>query len=109
MQTMRIKKPYYDAILKGKKTIEVRVGYDSIKRIKSGQLIRLSTHLVDEVIKVDSIEVFNTFEDLLDRYSYTTIAPHLSSRTECLELLREIYPKDKEHLGVYALKISVVR
>ena len=36
MRKMRIKRPYYDAIMSGRKTLEVRIGYNSIKRLKEG-------------------------------------------------------------------------
>lgn len=39
----RIKRPYFDAIMSGRKTLEVRVGYDNIKRLKAGELLQFET------------------------------------------------------------------
>lgn len=36
MRKMHIKRLYYDAIMSGLKTLEVRVGYNSIKHLKAG-------------------------------------------------------------------------
>ena len=52
MHVMRIKRPYYDAIMAGQKTLEVRVGYDTIKRYQAGELIRLETSQASGTVKI---------------------------------------------------------
>ena len=41
VRKMRIKKPYFDGIMSGRKTLEVRIGYNSIKHVR-GELSRNS-------------------------------------------------------------------
>ena len=87
---MRIKKPYYDAIMSGRKTLEVRVGYGSIKRLRTGELLQLETSHESGAVKIKSIQ----------------IVPQAKDRAEALRLLQKIYPPRKEKLGVYAIEIA---
>lgn len=52
VRKMRIKRPYFDAIMSGKKTLEVRVGYNSIKRLKVGELLQLETGHTSGVVRI---------------------------------------------------------
>lgn len=109
MRSLRVKKRYYDAIVSGQKTVEVRVGYDTINSIKVGELIKLVTHTSSAIIKVNSIRNYSSFEKMLLTESYEKIAPTTHSADEVLQLLRDIYPPEKERLGVVVLEISVAR
>lgn len=108
VRTMRIKRPYYDAIVRGKKTLEVRVGYDSIRRYKEGDLVKLETSQVSCIIKFKSIRTYKSFEDALAIEPWQKIMPHMPNEAACLVGLREIYPPEKEALGVYVFEIELV-
>lgn len=58
---MRIKKPYYDAIMSGRKTLEVRVGYGSIKRLRTGELLQLETSHESGAVWIKSIRIYDNF------------------------------------------------
>ena len=104
MRTMRIKQRFYNLIYSGKKTLEVRVGYDTINRIQIGERIRLVTHTGSFGVRVGSIRKYRTFEEMLDIEPWERIAPDSRSKEEVLSLLKQIYPKNKENLGVIVLE-----
>ncbi|QCT40073.1 GNAT family N-acetyltransferase [Candidatus Saccharibacteria bacterium oral taxon 955] len=103
---MRIKRPYYDAIMSGRKTLEVRVGYDSIRRLKSGELLQLETGHTSGVVRIKSIRIYDSFVDMLTIEPWSEIVPQVSTESEALELLRGIYPPHKERLGVHVIEIE---
>ncbi|MEU4684706.1 ASCH domain-containing protein [Streptomyces xinghaiensis] len=41
--SLSIRKPYFDLIASGAKTIEVRVGYPKIRRITAGDMLRITS------------------------------------------------------------------
>lgn len=106
VRNMRIKRPYYEAIMTGRKTVEVRVGYDSIRRIKANELIQLSAGNVTGVVRVTAVRRYDNFRDLLNAEDFKTIVPQVKSEEEALRLLQEIYTAEKEALGVYAFQVE---
>lgn len=100
MRTMRIKRRFYDLIQSCKKTLEVRVGYDTINRIQVGERVRLMTHTGSFDVKVAAIRRYHTFAEMLDVEPWEKIAPDSKSRNEVLSLFKQIYPANKEQLGV---------
>lgn len=105
MRTMRIKQRFFDLIKSGKKPLEVRVGYDSIKRIKAGEQINLETHTSRLTVRVGAVRQYGSFEAMLENEPYQKIAPDVPSRGELLDLLKRIYPPNKEALGVIVLDL----
>ena len=106
MRTMRIKQRFFDLIKSGRKPLEVRVGYDAINRIRSGERISLVTHTSSLVVRVDAIRRYDNFEAMLAKEPFQKIAPDVSSQAELLALLRNIYPTHKERLGVVVLELG---
>ncbi len=109
MRTMRVKRRFYDLIFSGRKTLEVRIGYDSINRIQVGERIRLTTHTGSFEVKVSAIRRYQTFEEMLATEHYERIAPDSNSREEVLSLLKQIYPAQKEKLGVVVLEFERIK
>lgn len=105
---MRIKKPYYDAIMSGRKTLEVRVGYGSIKRLRIGELLQLETSHESGAVQIRSIRTYDNFAKMLAAEDWRQIVPQAKDRAEALQLLQKIYPPRKEKLGVYAIEITKV-
>ena len=103
---MRIKRPYYDAIMSGRKTLEVRIGYNSIKRLKEGQLLQLENGHAFGVVRIKSIRIYDTFADMLATEPWREIVPQAKSKEEALRLLRKIYPDHKENLGVHVIEVQ---
>lgn len=106
VRKMRIKRPYYDAIMSGRKTLEVRIGYNSIKRLKEGQPLQLENGHASGVVRIKSIRIYDTFADMLATEPWREIVPQAKSKEEALRLLHKIYPPYKERLGVHVIEVQ---
>ena len=106
VRKMRIKKPYYDAIMSGRKTLEVRVGYNSIKRLRAGQMLRLETGHTSGTVRIKSIRIYDSFVDMFAEESWRQVVPQARSVAEAFHILRRIYPDHKERLGVHVIEIE---
>lgn len=106
IRKMRIKKPYFDAIMSGRKTLEVRIGYNSIKRLKEGQLLQLENGHTSGVVRIKSIRIYRKFADMLAAEPWQQIVPQAKSQEEALRLLHKVYPPHKERLGIHVIKVE---
>lgn len=100
-----VRQPYLEQILAGHKTVEVRVGYDNIRRLRPGDRLRLNDRHLTEIRRV---ALYDNFEALLAAEDAGAIAPGLPP-AEILPALRDIYAPEKEALGAVALEISLCR
>ncbi len=96
-----IKEEYLQQILDGRKTIEVRVGYSNIRKLKAGDTLLLNERYRYTIRRIAS---YDRFEDLLKSEDPARIAPEIEPG-ELLLAMRSIYPAEKEALGVIALEI----
>jgi ASC-1-like (ASCH) protein len=101
-KTLWIKDEYLRLILEGRKSIEVRVGYDNITRLQVGDRLLLNDQ---HPFVIRRIGHYASFEELLAHEDATAIAPDVPPG-QLLEKLRAIYPPEKEALGVVALEIK---
>lgn len=99
----RIKRNYYNLIYKGIKTLEVRVGYPDIKRVHKGDTITFNdySNIKFEVVRVTR---YMDFPEMLDSEDSTKAIPGVT-KYKALEMYQEIYPEDKEALGVYVFEL----
>lgn len=99
----RIKREYYNLINNGIKTLEIRVGYPDIKRVRKGDTITFKdySNIKFEVIRVTRYE---DFPDMLDNEDSTKAIPGVS-KYKALDMYQEIYPDEKESLGVYVFEL----
>ncbi|MFZ3011650.1 MAG: GNAT family N-acetyltransferase [Minisyncoccia bacterium] len=108
MRNMRVKPRFINLIRAGRKNLEVRVGYDNINRIQAGERIRLISHENTIDVRINAVRRHLSIEALLDNESWEQIAPDLSSKEEVLQLLKRIYPPEKEKLGIVVFEIVPV-
>jgi len=106
MRMMRVKRQYFNGILAGTKPLEVRVGYGNIKKIKKDEKIRLECGRHSGVVKVSDVRVYKTFAEMLEQENAGHIVP--DNPADALNILQNIYPKNKEALGVYVFQLEVV-
>ena len=99
---MWIRDEYLAQILDGRKTVEVRVAYSNISRLKVGDSLMLNESYQYIIHRIGR---YADFEALLAHEDATAIAPDIPAG-ELLERMRAIYPPDKEALGVIALEIA---
>ena len=103
-KTLWIKDEYLQQILDGRKTIEVRVGYNNIRKLTPGDTLLLNNQYPYQIIRIG---VYASIEELAGHEDTTRIAPDLSSEGLILAF-RAIYPPNKEALGVVALELSPI-
>lgn len=107
MKTMRVKRQYFNAILAGTKPLEVRIGYDSIRKIQKGDNIRLENDRSSGIVQVADVRVYKTFAEMLQKEKAAHIVP--DNPAGALGVLQSIYPPEKEKLGVYVLELKVIK
>lgn len=104
---MPIYKRYYDLIADGSKTIEVRVAYTSMLRIKAGDQIRFTCRDENTLTRVKRVTRYSSFDEMFDHERAEAINP-TAGRAEQLKAIREIFPAEKEALGVLAIEVEKV-
>lgn len=107
MRMMRVKRQYFNAILAGTKPLEVGVGYNNIKGIKKGERLRLECGRHHGIVEVADIRIYPTFTEMLKHEKAGYIVP--DDPAGALDILRSIYPKEKENLGVYIFQFNVIK
>ncbi len=105
VRPLRIYRKYYQLIANGEKTIEVRVGYSSMRSIKAGQYLKFVCQDDECLTKVKRVVEYTSFDELFQKEDYKKINPHLGIQ-EQLNEIRKIFPRDKERLGVIAIEVE---
>jgi ASC-1-like (ASCH) protein len=100
-KTLWVRPEYVGMILAGRKTIEVRVAYPNIVRLRPGDRLLLNEAHAHRIVRIAN---YPDFEALLLTEEAAATAPD-SPPDSLLGTLRAIYPPEKEALGVYALHI----
>jgi ASC-1-like (ASCH) protein len=103
IKTLWIEDEYLQQILAGRKTVEVRVAYSNIARLKPGDTLLLNDQHRYTIIDVRH---YSDFDALVEAEDPATMAPDLPDREALLAACRAIYPPEKEALGVVALEIA---
>lgn len=101
-KTLWIRDEYLRQILAGRKTIEIRVAYDNITRLQVGDVLLLNDA---HAFVITRIAQYANFEELLAHEDATKFAPDVPPEN-VLDILRGVYPPEKEALGVVALEIA---
>jgi ASC-1-like (ASCH) protein/GNAT superfamily N-acetyltransferase len=107
IRSLRIQGRYLTMIKSGEKTLEIRVAYDHIKRIKRGDQIKLVSGNDQVVCCVRDVRRYPGFDQMLKHEDAKQALPGLRP-SEALQTLRGIYPPDKEQLGVVVLDLAPV-
>jgi ASC-1-like (ASCH) protein len=104
---MGIYKRYFDLIASGRKSVEVRVNDSSRRKIKVGSLIRFRCQGDQVLTRVTRVARYASFEEMFDHERVGSVNP-LATREEQLANIRQIYPPEREALGVVAIGIELV-
>ena len=104
---MGIYKRYFDLIASARKTTEIRVNDSSRRKITKGSLIRFRCRAEEILTRVTRIVRYRSFEEMFDHESVTSVNP-TATREEQLANIRQIYPPEREALGVVAIGIELV-
>jgi len=106
VRSLRIQDRYLAMIKSGKKTLEIRVAYDHIKKIVPGDQIKLVSSCNQVVCQVRDVRQYPGFDQMLEHEDAGQALPGLKPR-DALRRLREIYPLDKERLGIVVLDLAL--
>jgi ASC-1-like (ASCH) protein len=98
-----IRDEYLQQIRSGRKTVEVRVAYANIARLKPGDTLLLNQQYP---YLIRAVRRYPSFEAMLAMEDPASIAPELADRGALLAACRALYPPEKEALGVVALEIA---
>jgi ASC-1-like (ASCH) protein len=107
-RTINIRRPYLELIASGRKTIEVRVGYPRCGRSPLGKRFVSASGGVSCRARVAKVAEYESFEAMLDHEENRAIGSEVMSREELLAACREIYPPEKETLGVLAIHLELL-
>ncbi|GHG80488.1 ASCH domain-containing protein [Streptomyces griseocarneus] len=107
VRDMAIYRQYYDLIADGTKTIEVRVAYTSMQKIKEGDRIRFTCRGDETLTQVKRVGRYRSFDEMFDHEAVEAINPK-ATREEQLKAIREIFTPEKEALGVLAIEVEKV-
>jgi ASC-1-like (ASCH) protein len=105
--TLFLKKQFFDLVVLGQKTIEVRLAYPSLSKIKAGvNLVFLCGNESQEVEVLRRAE-YSTFEEMLETEDFKKMNPARTSKEEQLGSIRKIYSQEKEkRFGVVIFEIQ---
>ena len=104
---LNLYRQYFDLVVSGTKTIEVRVKYPHLADLAGGDTIRFRIKGTDETcdVKVRRVTEYPGFEALLDGEGPVNVNP-TASRDQQLCNIRAIYAPEKEALGALAIEIT---
>jgi ASC-1-like (ASCH) protein len=106
-KNLNLRRPYFTLVADGTKTVEVRVAYQSMKKIEPGWEILFHSGDEECLTRVRDVRTYSSFEEMLDHEDMRAICGEWGeSRHDLLHAIRDIYPPDKEALGVLAIEIE---
>jgi ASC-1-like (ASCH) protein len=103
---IRLKKEFFRQITSGRKTLEVRVAQRNLRSIQPGDMIRFVSGKEEQIVSVQAVRRYASHIQMIEAEDHTKIAPHLASQDELLAVLQQMYPPEKEQLGVIVLQIK---
>ncbi len=106
MRKMRVKNQLLQLIKSGEKTLEVRVGYDNIKRIGIGERIQLLSQTDSQIVRIAARTIYSSFDEMVGAVDMKRIIPDMDPGA-ALKFLRKIYPPQKQKLGIYVFELAL--
>lgn len=105
--SLSIRKPYFDLIASGTKTIEIRVGYPKIRKMAAGDTLTIAC--ADETVttRITAIQEYNSFAAMLDTDDPAAIGGPDMTHDQLVAAIRDIYPPEKEALGAFAFHLTL--
>lgn len=105
VRSMRIYQRFFVMIEDGRKTIEIRVAWSSMKRIQVGDTIRFlgKSSTCDRL--VTRVATYVSFAEMMAAEDPVKINPEKSADDQLAEI-RQIFPPDKERKGVIAFEFE---
>lgn len=107
VRELNLYRQYFDLVVAGTKSIEVRVKYPHLADLAAGDVIRFRIKGTDQTcdVAVQRVAQYPDFETLLDSEGPAKVNPN-ATRDQQLANIRAIYPPEKEALGALAIEIT---
>lgn len=121
MHEIGIKTELIQAILDGRKTIEVRLGKPKFLKIQPGDILKIRediwtnneiTAFVDDSLRVKVTQVlyFESFKELFEVTDFSTAIPNAKNSNEAMETYHTFYStQDERKYGVAAFFIEPIK
>lgn len=108
LKQMWIKRPYFQLIKLGKKTLEGRIAYPSMRQIKKGDEVLLRTGGDEIKIRILDVREYRDFQEALRHENIAQLLPDIKPEN-ALEVYERIYPawKVKQYGGVLIFELAV--
>jgi ASC-1-like (ASCH) protein len=101
---INVQEPYFSFIKNGQKTVEGRLAKDKFKSLIKGDIITINDQL-DK--KVDYVNIYNTFEDILIMEGVINTIPDAKVLKDAVGVYYKFFSKDDENkFKVCAIKLS---
>lgn len=108
LKQMWIKRPYFQLIKSGQKTLEGRIGYPNMRRIKKGDTVLLRTSGGEVKIKIIDVRGYKDFQDALKHENISRLLPGVKPEN-ALEIYERIYPEWKvKQYGVLIFELELL-
>ena len=105
-RVMRIYKRFFIMLKEGTKTIEIRVAYPGMKKIKAGVVIRFNNDYSCRMLVI-RVAKYENFDDMFQNEDAGKINPYQSVKEQLREI-RQIFPTNKEKIGVIAFEMKKI-
>lgn len=105
---MGVYKRYFDLIASGEKTTEIRVDDSSRKRLKESDPLRFKCRDEEVLTRINRNARYVDFDEMFDHEPSSSVNP-IASKADQLRNIREIYPPEREALGVVAIGVELVK
>lgn len=108
LKQMWIKRPYFQLIKSGQKTLEGRISYPSMRHIKKGDVVLLRTGGDKVRIKILDVREYRDFKEALKHEDISRLLPGIKPE-DALKVYGRIYPewKVKQYGGVLVFELRV--
>lgn len=108
-KSIRFKRKYFEMIKSGDKTLECRIKYPGLAKIKTGQIISFFWESQSLKVKIISIRQYKTFKEMLNNEVINHLVPKMNYNT-ALKEYESIYPKWKINKfgGLIVFEFSLV-
>ncbi len=107
-RNMRVKGRLLAQIKSGKKTLEVRAGYSSIRQIAAEDVIHFMSASDTCDVNVKAVRSYASIDAMMGAEDHRHMADGMTF-DQVSKLLHDIYPPDKERLGIYVIEIERIR
>ena len=110
MKTFRFKKKYFEMICSGRKSLECRVYYPSVRDVKVGDVVRYFWEDRSYDVKIVSVRRYRNFYEMLKNEDIDKLVPGMNFK-QALKEYQRIYPewKIKKFGGVVVFEFIPVK